>query len=320
MPLAHEPFFVAAKIEERAGRLQNAVILMEEAKRRRPNHTATRTQLVVYYGQRRDYSASIRELDYVMRRSDKARERLIPELVLLLKVPEGRDAIAELVAGEPEWRESFLRVAGDRNVHPDHAGAFLERVRARKGKGDLQLETSFYVRSLLGAGRYRAAKDAWLQMINQKDQEQFVFDGQFRSVKAPPPFNWSLQDLDVGRATIVKDSQPRLEIEYFGGRDAGLAEQTLALTPGRYKLSLQAKAPAPFKSGRLFWTIGCTDGRQLAVLNLAQLRPQFATYSVDFEVPGSSCEGQKLQLSAEAGDYAGALSATVANVEIRRGS
>ena len=62
-PLAFEPFFVEAKAEEQAGRLDNAIRLMEEARRRRPAFDLTRIHLIGYYQQARRFPELITEIE-----------------------------------------------------------------------------------------------------------------------------------------------------------------------------------------------------------------------------------------------------------------
>jgi len=322
-PLAFEPFYIAGKAEEQAGRLDRALRLMEEAKRRRPTHTGTRAQLLVLYGRKSNYPAFLSEIDYVLRRSSAAQEHLLPEMTKLIADPAGREALAQMLAAEPSWREHFFAAASVRNVNSGHASALLELIRARKPRGDMGPENRFYVQSLMSEGRYGRAKEVWARLLpGGKVDRSLVFDGEFRGAAAPPPFNWVLQDADVGRASIAspRDQSPGLEVEYFGGKNIVLAEQILTLAPGRYRFAVLAQSDGEAMSGNLFWRVSCLpqDGEVMRV-PLTKLQPRPVRYQGSFVVPGGACSGQKLQLVAEAGDVASSLSVRLSELTVRRG-
>lgn len=321
MPLAHEPFFVAAKAQEDRGRLDRAILLMQEAKRRRPNNVPIRSKLLVYYGSARNYAGFLSELDYLLRRSEIAKERVFPELVKGISDPAWRVALADMLARKPVWREQFLNAAGAGRVEPEHAAALVESIREQTRGGDLGAEKRFYIQTLVSAGRYGAARAVWLETVGAKQAENaLVFDPGFRGSRASPPFDWSLKELDVGRATMARSAEgPHLEVEYFGGRDAVLAEQLLALAPGSYRLRFRARSEATSMSGRLRWSVSCLpNNNEIVSVEPRRLVPSYAAFEGRFSVP-AGCGGQSLRLVAEAGDYSSPMTASISGLEVRRG-
>ncbi|MFN3388537.1 MAG: hypothetical protein ACK40O_06355 [Allosphingosinicella sp.] len=321
-PLAYEPFYILARAEEQAGRVGRATRLMEEARRRRPTHPAIRMQLLVYYTQQARYAEALVEMDLLMRRNEDLRRLLLPELVKMLAVREGRDALARILATEPEWREHFYAVAAQREVDPADARALLEGVRARKPGGDVALERQLVLQALAGAGRYGEARQQWLQGLpaDERGRHATVFNGAFGGMAAPKPFGWDLQDLDVGRAEIVRDGERAyLDVIHFGGRDIALAEQVLALPPGRHRLTLVARADGEIGERRLLWRVACLpSGNVLGTLDLGAAKAGPTRLSTEFTVPASGCAGQKLMLIGQAGERAGVAAAQVERVEIAR--
>jgi hypothetical protein len=318
-PLSFEPFFIAAKVAEKAGDPDRALKLMEEAKRRRANYTATRAQLIVYYGQKSDYPSFLREVDYVIRRDEAASMRLLPEMVKTIGTPAGRQALATLLAKDPGWRETFFKIAADAKVKAEDAAALLSQIRQRKKGGDFGPEERFYVQTLVGAGRYGAAHREWARMANVGAGDgNLVFDGAFKGSKAPPPFNWTFNELDVGRATTGGDrAAPQLEVEYFGSKTAVLAEQVLALSPGGYQLRLAARSDAPPDPGSMSWRLICLPGgSEIARMSLDGLSPQPRAFANSFVVEGG-CAGQSLQLVAEPADIARPVTAAITGLSIR---
>jgi hypothetical protein len=319
-PLASEPFLIAAAAAERAGDTPRAIRLLEEAKRRRANRTSTRLQLLGLYGKARSYPAFLREMDYVLRRSEKSKAAILPQLVKALPDPGARAPLADLLAKEPSWRADFYGIAGKQNVDPRHARALIERVRTRKPGGNMAAEEAFYMQTLLSAGQFAPAKQAWARM-NGIAAASLVTDPGFEGVKASGPFIWTTHDVDVGRAGIVPRSEggPRLEVEYVGGRPVMLAEQTLALAPGGYRLSFSVRGEAPPRSSLIFWRVSCTPGdRELARVETGALQGGFVARSGRFAVP-VGCPGQTLRLFIEPGDFPAPASISFGKVDVTRG-
>jgi hypothetical protein len=323
MPLAFEPFFIAARAAEQEGRLDRAILLLEEARRRRPNYAATRLQLLAYYGQARRFPELLRELDVSLRLNAEARRLLLPELARLVGDPEGRAALAPALASEPVWREEFYKAARGRRIAPDAALALLSDIRARKKGGDVGLERAFYLETLVAAGAHGRARAIWTESLPpaERAKDGLVFDGGFRGSSAPPPFNWQLNDSDVGRAEIAGagDGPSRLEAYYFGGRNAVLAEQALALAPGRYTLEFSARSEDGIKSGALSWRLACTpSGAAIATVALGPLGSGYRPHAGSFAVPVTGCAGQKLYLLAEPGDVSAAVTVEIAALKVVR--
>ena len=317
LPLAFEPFFVAARAAEKKGDLPRAIALLEEARRRRPTYPAVRMQLAAYYTNARRYDEALLEIDVILRRNEELRPALLPELTKLVADPRGRQALSSILARNPPWAEEFFAAAGTRKVDPAHARDLLQRIRALKRSGNLQLENQLVLQSQSATGDYAGARQTWLAALPESERagSRFLFDGTFRGVKAPKPFGWQFNDSEAGRAEPAKDGQRTyLDVAYFGGRALVLAEQTLALAPGRYTISAIARSPNGITSGQLFWRLTCQPGgSRIAVLDLSRAASNDRRFGAAFTVPASGCPGQALALVAEPGDVA-----TVANLEIPR--
>jgi hypothetical protein len=320
-PLLHHPYFVAARWEQQHRRIGRAIALMEEVRRRRPAHSGARLMLVAYYGEARRFRDLLRELDMALRLNPEARRVVLPELTKLIADPDGRSALADVLRNEPAWREDFYNAAVARKVSAPDVAALIGAIQARKRGRGLAAERNFYLRTLVAAGQHRQARQLWLASLpaTERAAAAYVFDGGFRGVRAPEPFNWVLHDVSAGRAEIVGGAgeTPRLAISYFGGSDATLAEQIVALPPGRYTLSLTARSETGVKAGEIMWRVGCfAGGVPLAVLKLEGLAAAPKRYAMSFTVP-AGCSGQRLVLAAEPGDIASPVEAEVRALEVK---
>lgn|GEM_PF-2052102 len=314
-PLAVEPFYIRARADEQAGRTDSAIRLLEEARRRRPNHLLVHLQLAAYYQLAGRSEDLLRALDFVLRRSDEAKRTILPELARQLRTPMGRRTMAPILAGNPGWRREFFAVARTQPIRADEARDLLERVRRLRRGGDDSLELGLYVQALVNDGEYRRARELWLEMLppQARPAHAVLFDPGFSGARAEPPFIWAFRDTEAGRAVPARGY---LDIAYFGGANVILAEQILALAPGSYRIGMRAKSESGISSGEIYWSIACLPGeREIARVPFAGLTADYRPLSARFSVP-ANCPGQRLRLNALPGDIAASIEAQVTGLEI----
>lgn len=322
-PLAFEPFFVAARAAEDKGQFGEAIRLMEEARRRRRNFVPTRLQLAAYYGRSGQLAGALRELELLLSLRPNAVGPLMVELTKLMATPEGRSALADALARNPSWRPAFFTTARAQAVTPDQAYAFLQEVRARRPNGDLGLERRLFMTTLLNSGQIGRARDIWLQTLPESERSRYrlMANPGFAGRPVDPPFGWSLGAVDVGRAEIRDANTPRphLFVEYFGGSSAILAEQLLALAPGRYRLRFEATGEGESGLSDISWTLVCRSGSpQLLGADMTGSGTAFRRKEIAFAVPASGCEAQQLRLIAEAGDVSSPVNLRIRGLEVVR--
>jgi hypothetical protein len=322
-PLAYEPFFVAARAAEQAGRFEEATRLMEEVRRRRPSFSPARLHLMGYYGRSGRHRDALLEADVAMRLSPEAQKHIVPLLADMLPYREAREGLARSLAANPAWRADFVDTA-KKKARPEDAAALLQEVRRLRPPHGTALEAGLLVETLVRVGRYAEARRAWTGLLSAADRGRLglVFDGEFAGSAAPGPFNWSFPSTPVGRAEIARAAgrEPaQLSLSHFGGAPADLAEQVLVLTPGRYVLTLDAKADRPEISGEVFWRVGCLgSATELGILRLQKFGANFARHQLAFTVP-AGCAAQKLAVGASPGDLAQPVNVSFARLKVTRG-
>ena len=322
-PLAFEPLLIAARDAQRSGDVEKAIVLAEEARRRRTNFVPTRALLMEYYGRTGRAANMFVEMDAVLGLNNAAREYLLPELVKLIHTPAGREALAAELADRPAWRDDFFRLALNQSFTPQEAGDLFDQARSQRPRGDHSFERELFARALVAAGQVRRARAVWLEGLPQAQRARVgdLFDGGFTGASAPPPFGWTLYRSDLGRAEMesLDGERPILEVDYFGGRPFVLAEQVLALAPGRYQLRYLARGDAAAESGTIAWQITCLpERRTIARSETGNLSEQYRTITTAFTIPGSGCNGQQLNLVGEPGDLSRQVSVEFAALEVAR--
>jgi len=318
-PLYFLPYFVAARAAEQAGNLPRAVQLMEEARRRNTTWVPVRLYLVVYYGRLNRIAEMVREIDYTLRVNERARFVMLPEMVKLLGRRDGRIYIDQILAANPPWKQDLFNIAQDRKLSPEAALELLQL--AQKRGGDTSAEQQLYVRALFAAGQPDVARERWLATLPEAERaaNRFISNADFSREQKASEFAWKLHSLDVGRADIVDvtGGKKRLRVQYHGGRTAVLAEQNLALRPGRHRLQVTGRSGSGSSTSQLFWAISCyPEGPEIHRVAVQDLGAADKSLASQFTVPGGGCRGQTLRLLAEPGELSSPSDAEFAEVRI----
>jgi hypothetical protein len=321
-PLAFEPFFIAARAEEQAGRLPRAMVLMEEARRRHPSFALSRVQLIAYYQSTSRFQEMLKELDFVLVRSPEARVVIIPELLKLIGEPRGRAALVDVLAKDPDWSDDFFVAAEQQPSRPSDILDLMNRLQD-EGRANVERARSLYLRSLLADGQFRHARETFIRYLpeDERSRHAFIFDPSLRGVEGIEPFGWKFSDTSAGRAEVADGEGGRryLEVAYFGGSNLVLAEQTLALAPGRYAFGFLARSEEGLRAGEISWRVSCLpSGAELTTLRLTGLRSSFGRLRDTFSVPATQCRGQKLELIARPGEISAAVSLQIADLALTR--
>lgn len=323
-PLAYEPFLVFGRKAADEGDLRRAIMLTEEARRRRPNFLLTRLLLMSYYGRTARYADALGEMDYLLRSSEGVRRAVVPELVKTLRTAAGRRALADVLAARPAWRPEFIAaVQAQGALNAADARQLLDMVRARRPEADWTLERGLYMDALVRGGDVAQARRLWLSGFPEAERSRHaqIFDGEFTGRAAPQPFGWRLFDTPAGRAEVASAGGrgSYLDVNYFGGVNVVLAEQMLALAPGSYQLSFNAKSDGGIRAGQLYWSFTCIpNGAELGRIPVANPQSAYRRLQGGVQIPASGCSGQRLQLVAEPGDVASEFAVQLAQLKVAR--
>lgn len=319
VPLSYEPYFIAARAEEQAGRYTRATMLMEEARRRRPNSTSVRVALLGYYSLADAYQKAIDEADMAMRISGGSMALILPAFAKLVGVdPKARQAIAASLVKNPPWRNAFLDVAATSKMDPDVARALVADVRRLAPSNNAGPEEAFLVRALVQAGQYREARTLWESFTPASMQAKVVTDGDFKGVDALAPFAWTFSSGSDGSAEITRgDEGGSIEVDYFGGGVMVLAEQTLAARPGSYRLTTLLTAEGEAPDLQLAWELFCLpSARPIATLRLQPFGPNVFRRETPVTIPATGCAGQSLALVGRPGEVTRSLRAQITEVAL----
>jgi hypothetical protein len=141
----------------------------------------------------------------------------------------------------------------------------------------------------------------------QRADNSYPFNRDFEFPVDNLPFNWSLQAVSGGDIQVVSlaDSGKKraLFIEFSGGHvDLSLVNQLMLLPTGDYNFSGRVKAAELRTARGLWWRIFCANssGHTITNTELVSGTMPWTDFTVKFQVPGTDCGAQWLQLELPA--------------------
>jgi hypothetical protein len=260
----------------------------------------------------RDYRAAIEHFDRLVRIGPPGTAGLINAMAGIVRDPASRAPLARKLATNPPWRASFLYALNQQGMSPDVIYQLTPQDSART---QVLFEQAALLLSLLKNNEYERAYLAWINFLPESSLKQLgpVYDPQFQELPGPLPFNWKLSDGSDGSSEFSKPKG--LNASYLGGNVAILAEQTLLLSPGRYRLSVVASGSD--ENNQLSWTVTCpTAGEPLQALKITGLKADRQRYTTQFQVPAAACGAQRLTLVGSPVEFPRTASALIESVTV----
>ncbi|GAA0306332.1 hypothetical protein GCM10009087_15330 [Sphingomonas oligophenolica] len=308
-PVAQTYLGLAAQAK---GDVAAAHSLMELAVRSDGRAVRPRIWLIDQSLRRRDFSAAVEHLDRLIMTNPDRRQVTIKAMSSIVRDPASRAPLARMLATNPSWRQEFLYELNQQGMSPD---AIFGLTTRNSAKTEAIFEQSSLLQTLLKNHEYERAYLAWINFLPESSLKQvgIIYDPGFADLPGPAPFNWQLVSGPNGSAEF---SRPKgLAVTYLGATPTMLAQQTLLLSPGRYRFSVVASGSDEYN--QLAWTITCAGGGEpVQTTKLANLADRQRRYSTIFEIPASGCEAQQLALAGSPGEFPKTATAAIDTVLI----
>jgi hypothetical protein len=285
-PLQLEPFLVHAAIAERKGNLVTAESLLEIARSRDPRSTAALYLLADVRLREGKIVQGLRQLALLSRIMPATSVQLVPALADFARAPGAEQTLAAILRTNPELRRPLLNSLSTDSANADLALA-LAGPELRSPEPGSQAWKSRLLRGLVQRGETDHAYAMWRKFAGLPSGfSALLFNGDFRTLAAPPPFNWTYIS---GSAGIAESANGKLRVLFYGNTEQTLASQVLLLNPGAYWF--QAQVSGNLVPGGLSWTLTCSrGGPPIMDASLSLSSPD-----VRFEVP-ADCPSQTLRL------------------------
>lgn len=293
-PLRAEPFLVEGALALRRGDYRRAEALLVRARRLEPRSPSARYLLADLY-----------------LRQNRPLEAMAEMSVLNRLIPSGSMGLVDAFAEYVVKTGAVPQVRAILSAYPELQGPVLAGLAAdaRNASMVLALHQSgppasdpptwlpTLVTALLEAGEHRRAFQAWRQMTGARSELGTLFNPGFDASDAPPPFNWALAS---GSGAVVEPGAGSLNVLYFGREDVTLAEQTLLLAPGRYRLLMQVSGNTSGNDIR--WSARCLGGSDKFFDLPVRAAGRPVPLASEFSLP-IGCAAQRLMLLAEAREF-----------------
>ena len=217
---------------------------------------------------RADTDAALREYDLALRTSPSARDLLFPVLAAAVAEPTVARTLLRRLAAGPAWRSDFLSyMATEPRVAPAQGARFLVEARAG-GAVAAPAEVATLAARALDAGDLDTAWRAY-RLVRPDADVRLVRDPTFAALSdTPAVFDWTpSNEGGIVARSVVQDGVSRLEFEAEPGTAGAAIEQLERLSPGRYRLTVDA---GPLSDGgEMAWTLSCRGGSELARIALS---------------------------------------------------
>lgn len=306
-PLSPEPFLVRGVQAQLAGDAEGAKRAFLAAQRRDPRSMPAAYFLADFYARAGDALGALTQTALLARLSPAGAGAVTPfvatyaqdqanwpRMRVFFRSQEGlEDGVLMALAADPRNAAAILAIADRGHRGPDSAWLPI------------------LLGSLVKSGDFVQARAIWSSIGHANAAGTLLYDANFASSGAPPPFSWSLASSTVGLA----ERQPGkgLHVIFYGNEDGVLASELLLLPPGTYNLQMGLLG-SPAHPESLRWSIRCARANEPAASIGAD---QAAAHSWNFEVP-TNCPAQWLELSGRSGDMSQQADVTIGPLRLVR--
>ena len=307
-PLQPEPFLVQAAIAERSGNLHRAQSLLEMARWRDPRSPAALYLLADVWLREGNIVQGLRQLALMSRIMPATSVQLVPALAEFSRAPRARETLEAVLRTNPELRRPLLIALAADPGNADLALA-LSGPELRSAEPQSQAWKSRLLRGLVQRGDYDHAYAIWRDFAGLPPSfSPLLFNGDFKTVTAPAPFNWTFSS---GGAGIAEPANGKLRVLFYGNAKQALASQLLLLKPGAYRFLAPVNGiPA---AGALSWTLTCSRGGP----PIMDVPLTSSTSAARFAIP-ADCPSQMLQLTGHLEDMPQDSDVQIGPVQLER--
>lgn len=289
-PLSPEPFLVHGVQAQLAGNSEEASRAFLAAQRRDPRSMPAAYFLANYYFHAGAPLEGLKQTALLARLSPEGTASVAPYVAAYAQNRANWPRMRALFRSQEDLENSVLLALARDSANAD---AILAIADARHRTPD-SAWLPVLLSSLVASGDYGRARAIWT-LIGGGRPGGLIYDSDFSSPKAPPPFNWVLASSTVGLAERQGDN--RLHVIFYGSEDGPLASELVLLPAGAYHLRTQIVG-APTHPEALRWSLRC-DQTAEPVASIAA--DEAAAHGWSFAVP-ANCAAQWLELSGHSGD------------------
>jgi len=308
-PLHPYPYIWKARKLAEKQKFEEAITLLEFAKKRNPRSYPVRRLLAEYYLLTNNVEESLQEMFSSALLNPEWGPQFMEAVRLLGANAQLRPRVIAQIASQPDWSSRFFA-----QLDPEKADDPFVIELSTQVPPNARYRRQLIVR-LSKRGLYREALALWLQNTGFLSGKtiNWPYDPEFKSMAGTPPFNWAIINSANARAEMAQsstwDNEQALYVYYFGRKQTPIIRQVMMATPGRYTATIPyAIRTHEGLTTRLRWTVTCKPGNErIGNVVLDKDAKEAGDLRFDYTVPAVNCEAQELVLSGEAGGRTGQM-------------
>lgn len=290
-PLSPEPFLVRGVQAQLAGDSETAKRSYIEAQLRDPRSLPAAYFLANFYFGAGDALSGLKQTALLARLSPGGTAAIAPFVAAYAQNPANWPQIRGLFRSQSAVEDGVLMAMAHDARNAKAILAVADAGHRRPSSPWLPI----LLNSMVQAGDFAWARAIWSSIGRANVGSDLIYDADFASATASPPFNWNLAASTVGLAE--RERGRGLHVIFYGNEDGVLASELLLLAPGTYSL----RAPLVGSQAHpevLLWSIRCAGAN--AQISSASAN-QAAAGRWMFDVP-ANCPAQWLELAGRSGD------------------
>lgn len=265
---------------------------------------------------RGDIADALTHYDIALRTSRDAGAMLYPTLGAATTQPRIRAGLVAVLATKPVWKDEFLDYVAKRRIAPEGLAALLEEGRA-KGLAATEDVRVQIIDALILEGKPDRAWSVYQGLREGARSEQsrdpaFAFAANARSA-----FDWRAgEDSRLGAAILNDGDSGAIDFAVPPDSSGVLAQQSQLFAPGRYRLDGRSRGIKQTLSEQPYWTLICTDGRELGRVEVPSSAFNGGRFGGSFSIP-QGCPVQQLQLVARPSSNVSGVSGQILFAQLR---
>lgn len=305
-----------ALIASADGNTETARRLMRDAVRLSRRDLSVNGWLIRDYGERGEVPAALAAYDHALRTSSAGQEVLMPAMFNALASPALVEPLIGLLRAEPPWAAPFWREA------PKYPPALVNVAKIRVAlategmHGDDNRDLAL-LRALTAEHEFAAAETLFDAVADSPlAPQELLRNTEFARPARFEPFDWRLFFETLISAEIVP-LDGVMRIDSFADGSGLVAHQLVALVPGAYTLSIEARDWDALDAGALVANLRCAEeggGPKSGPIPISQ--PNF---TARLTVPGEGCTYFWFELHARAQPQRRDNTVVLDSVRLRRG-
>lgn len=302
-PADARAYSILGAVQDRLGDRVKAASLYETALVRSKSELHALLRLAQTRLDESDTAGALEYIDLLLRRWPAYWENVTPILKAAASDPEAAPILESKLNEMPPWRtRAVALLAQDRASLGMLRRLIVTSPDEVKATPTWLSERDAIVAALVGIQAYSEAYSLFLSTLTGQEARvsAYVFDGGFELPLSRSYFGWRVQKpgaTEVRTGAMDDSGNTGLRVRFLDSpARPAIVSQNVVLPFGRYKLAVDVSASSLKAPKSLYWSVRCSEGPALAMLEVQEGTYAQRSIEVDVDVPASNCQRQVLSL------------------------